>query len=82
MNAGHIGGQHSISQSEKFYSEINHAYILVGHTPRTYKIVLRIGRLLGVRSLVIALVKIQKRQQVGALQGGALVYIAVLSGLA
>ena len=37
----HVGVQIFASQSEKFYSDINHTYILVGHTTRTYKIVTR-----------------------------------------
>jgi hypothetical protein len=35
----HVEAQLITSQSEKFYREINHTYILVGHQHRTYKFV-------------------------------------------
>ena len=56
----HVGVQFFASQSEKFYSEINEAYILVGSRTQTYKFVAQseIGRLLGVRRPGAALLPI------------------------
>jgi hypothetical protein len=40
----HVEAQSSASQSEKFYGDINHAYILVGRSIQTYKIVICFSR--------------------------------------
>jgi hypothetical protein len=39
MMDAHVGLQSPASQSEKFYSEINDTYILVGRKTPTYKVV-------------------------------------------